>query len=409
MASASDGYGALFANRPYLAYLLAAALGDAGYAVYAIGILWLTLTVSGSAFVTSLVLGVEFGVYALSFLAGPFIDRRRDLRTVLLVGYPIQAVLAGALGVLALEGRLTVPILLVLVTTLSLTWDFTWTAYQAIPPRILPAGSLFRGGGLAGAISGGNAIAGYSAGGALILVAGSPGAAMLLYGLFNAGAAVVALWVHAPIGEGPVRTLAQEMREGWRYLSETRDPPMRPLIAWSTLQSLFSAGSVLLLTLLAYESFDHPSVSYGLLFTSFAVGGIGGSLVLGTIAPRRWVGLALAIAAALDGALLLLAVRAAPSLALSVPAWAAVGFIDGAFYSVLLVYLQATTPKRLVGRVTSNAYLFRGTSRALGVVFLGALAATLTLGQLGLLVGLFLIAAGIGVPAAIPRLRSLSF
>jgi hypothetical protein len=409
MVRGSAGYGALLRNRPYVAYLVAAALGDAGYAIYALGITWLTLEVSGSAFVTALVLALEFGVYALSFVAGPFVDRIADLRTVLLIGYPLQAVFAGAIGFLAVENELTVPLLFALVAVLSLTWDFTWTASQAIPPRLLRRGELFHGGGLAGAISGGNAIAGYSAGGALLLIVGSPGAGMLLYGAFNAAAAVATLWVHAPLAERPTQSLAEEMREGWRYVASTRDPPIPSLLGWSTAQALFSAASVLLLTLTARNSFSDPSFAYGILFTAFAIGGIAGSLALGAVSPRRWVGPTLAIATVLDGGLLVLALHAAPSLALSVPAWAMVGFADGAFYSVLLVFLQATTPTRLIGRVTSNAYLFRGTSRAAGVVLLGAMAAFLTVPTIGLLVGIFFLGVGLGAPAVFPTLRRLSF
>ncbi|HXQ93816.1 MAG TPA: MFS transporter [Thermoplasmata archaeon] len=409
MAGRLARYRELLSDRSFAAFFAALALGEAGYAVYAIGVLWLALTVSGSAFVTGIVLAVEFGIYSLSFFAGPIVDRARDLRTIILVGYPAQGLLATVLGVLALLDRLTVPILLVLIVGLSVLWDFTWTALNTVPPRIVSTDRLFLANGLFGAASGGNQIAGYAGGAVLLLLVGSPGAAMLLYAALNFAAAVCALPLRAPSAPRAPARFLDEMADGWRYLVRTREPPVFSLAMFSALEAFFSAAAPLLITVLTYRSFSDPARSYAILFSAFALGGIGGSLALGELAPRRRIAVALIVASASEGLLLVLAIAAAPSLAWSVPAWAAVGFVDVAFYQVVIVFYQATTPTPLLGRTLSNAYLFRGGSRAVGALVLGALLTILAPGVLGLLLAAVFLAVAFVVPLVVPSIRRLAF
>jgi len=411
MAVAADGsrYRRLFRRRSFRGFFLAFGLGEAGYAIYAIGVLWLAVTVSHSAVFTGLVLAIEFGIYALSFLAGPIVDRAIDLRTILLVGYPIQAALALLLGFVALEGWLTVPILFALIVALSVVWDFTWTALNAVLPRIVPSDELFLANGLTGAVSGGNQIAGFAAGAALLLLVGSPALGMLLYGALNLAAAGASIAARAPRAPTAPTRLSDEFRDGWRYLVGTRVPPVRSIVAFSTAQGLFSAAGPLLITLLTFRSFADPARSYSVLFTAFALGGVAGSLVLGEVSPRAHAGRVLVGATIAEGLLLLVAVALAPSVAPSALAWAAVGFVDVGFYTTVVVFLQSATPTPLVGRTLSNAYLFRGSSRAVGAVLVGALAAVLAPFPLGALIGGAFVAFGVVGPAVAPAIARLRF
>ena len=403
-------YATLLSRRGFRYYFTSLALGDAGYALYAIAILWLAIEVSGgSPVVVGLVLAVEFGIYAMSFLAGPVVDRVKDLRSILLVGFPAQGAIAALLGVVALTGHLTVPLLLALIVALSVLWDFTWTALNAALPRLVPPEELFLANGLTGAVTGGNQIAGYAIGAALLLVVASPGAAMLLYGALNIAAAVASLPVRAPRPESAVRSLSREFREGLRYLTRTRDPPVLSLTSFSAAQAFFSASGPVFLTVLAYRSFSDPTTAYGLMFSAFAVGGVVGSLVLGQLSPRGRVGAVLILAAVLEGLLIAVAVGVAPALGPSLAAWAAVGFADVAFYATVVTFFQATTPGPLLGRTLSNAYLFRGGSRAIGALALGFLAVAIAPFPLALLVAAAFVGVGLAGPALVPAIRSLRF
>lgn len=407
MTADAPGYRSLLANRRFRYYFLSQAVGDSGYAVYAIAVVWLALSVSHSLFVAGIVVGVEFGIYAMSFLAGPIVDRARDLRTVLLVGYPAQGAVAAILGALDSSGALTVPVLLGLVVLLSASWCFTWTATNAIVPRIVREEDLFRANGLTSAVSGGNQVAGYAAGAALILLVG-PGGGLYLYAALNVAAALLALPVRAPSGPtGGGLGFLGELREGWRYLAG--HPASRDLIGFSALQGFFSPAATLLIALYASALFAAPARSYGILFTAYSVGGVIGSLGLGQLNPRRRLFAILASVTLAEGIAIAASTLAAPQILPSVATWFLVGAIDVAFYVVTIVYFQATAPAPLLGRTLSNAYLFRGGSRAMGAVVVGAIAALLAPAQVGGVVASgFVLVAGVAL-LAFPRLRSLAF
>ncbi|MCI4370874.1 MAG: MFS transporter, partial [Thermoplasmata archaeon] len=352
----------MFRNRRFRWYFASQATGDAGYAVYAIAIPWLALRISGSLAVAGVVLGVEFGVYALSFLAGPVVDRVADLRTILLVGYPLQGALALLLGYLAATGALTVPVLLVLVVALSWLWDFTWTASVSIPPKILGPDELFPANALLSAVSGGNQVAGYAVGAALILLL-SPSSGLVLYGVLNFAAAAFAIPVLVPQVRA-ARAWFRELVDGLRSFVDGAGRPLVALASFSAAEGFFSAGPALLILAVANARPAGGATTYGILFTAFAIGTVVGSVVLGAVNPRAKLGTLLFGASAAEGVLVLAAVVAAPLGALSAPLWFAVGAVDVVFYQAILVYLQATTASTLVGRTLSNNYLFRGTGRA---------------------------------------------
>jgi hypothetical protein len=173
-------------------------------------------------------------------------------------------------------------------------------------------------------------------------------------------------------------------------------------------QSFVSAAPVLLLTVLAAARPDGPTI-YPATFTAFALGGVAGSLALGQFAPRRQLGRVFALAAIAEAGLLLLAVVVAPQEPLSAPAWAAVGAVDVTFYTVLLAYYQGSSPPDLVGRTAGNAYLFRGTARAVGSLVLASLLVTVAPVSLALGVGAALVAVGTVAPFVLPAARRMGF
>jgi hypothetical protein len=399
-------YRTLLTDRRFLPFFLGETAGSTGYAVYAITIPWLAEAIGGPT-ALGLALLVEFGIYSLSFLAGPFVDRVRNLRTILVVGYAAQAALAALLGVVAAEGRLTVETLLAVVVPLSAVWDFTWTAQNAAPPRLVPSSDLLRANGIIGAVSGGNQVAGYAAGAGLVLFLG-PSAGMFLYAGLNVVAALCAAAVVAPRPDVPLPRLGVTFREGWAYFLGGPGRPLLQISAMGAAQSFVSAAPVLLITILAASRPDGAPI-YAASFTAFALGGVAGSLAIGHLAPRRQLGRIFALAAVVEAGLLVVAVLVAPFEPLSAPAWAGVGAVDVTFYTVLLAYYQGSSPPELVGRTAGNAYLFRGSARAVGsVVLAGAL---LTIAPFPFVLGIAaaLVAVGTLGPLALPAARRMGF
>jgi hypothetical protein len=405
-ARSPRSYRALLTDRRFLPFFLGESAGSTGYAVYAITVPWLAYQIGGPR-ALGLALLVEFGIYSLSFLAGPFIDRVRSLRTVLVAGYVGQAALAALLGLIAAGGHLSVLTLLAIVVPLSAVWDFTWTAQNAAPPRLVPTSDLLRANGIIGAVSGGNQVAGYAAGAGLVLFVG-PAGGMFLYAALNVVAALLSLGVVAPRLEIALPKLGESFRQGWAYFLGGPGRPLLQISAMGAAQSFVSAAPVLLLTVLAASRSGGVTI-YALSFTAFALGGVAGSLALGQWAPRRRLGRVFALGAVAEAGLLVVAVLLAPYEPFSAPAWAAVGAVDVTFYTVLLAYYQGSSPPELIGRTASNAYLFRGTARAVGSLVLAGLLVTVDPVPLALGVGAALVAVGTVAPLALPAARRMGF
>ncbi len=369
----APGYGALWSNRRFRRFFGAEALGDAGYAVYAIVVPWLAYSTGGGAVAVGAVLAVEFGVYALSFLVGPIIDRVHDLRAVLLVGYPVQAALAALLAVRFAAGGVGLPDLLALVAAISLAWDFTWTASNKIVPVLVDGPLLYRANSLLGAISGGNQLAGYAAGAGLLLVVGTAGG-LALYAALNGAAAIVALGVHARTAPAAPRRFLDGLREGFRYFASPAGRPLFALVVAGALEGGVSAAPIVLLPLVVGASLAGSEGGYAALFSAFAFGSIFGSFVLGVAAPRQRLGRVIGIASAAEGLLLLGAVVMGGAFGAALPLWFAVGSTDVAVWLVLTVALQSRVPAALFGRAFTNAYFFRGSARALGAFGIGIVA-----------------------------------
>lgn len=404
----SSGYAALLRDRRVALAVASIALGDGGYSVFSIAVLWLSFQLSGSLAVAGLVLLVESGMYSITFIAGPTVDRARNLRSVLVVSYALQATIGAAIGITLALGLLTVPVLLLLVGAISLTWDFTWTANNALLPRIVPQELLFRANGLVGAISGGNAIAGTAAGAALLLLVG-PGEAMFLLAALEAAALLVVLPLSVPSGR-VVRTRAwTDFWEGWRELGRGAGRPLLQLAAFAAFQGFFVQTPSLLVTLLSERQFADPSSAYALLFTAYAVGGVLGGLLLGRWNPRQRLTAVMCGGTAATGILMVGAVYATPELVPSLLLWFLVGLVGVAFYTSFMVYLQARIPADRFGRVLTNLYLFRGVPTAVGAEVISLMAAVWSPGWLALFVaGSWIAIATLG-PLLLPALRHLEF
>jgi transmembrane secretion effector len=400
--------GLLKGHPKFLFYWLSSVSGETGYAVYSIVVVWLAVQVSGGIAVAGLVLAIEYGIYSLSFVAGPFVDRARNLRTVLAIGYPLQMVVAFLMGLLLAERLLTVPLLLVLVSFLSVLWNFTYIAQNAVLPRLVAPGDIFPANGLVNVAAGTTQVLGFGAGAAFLVTVGPAGGAFL-YAALNGLAALLALPVSIPQPAqrpGPIRTL---FLEGWRFFLSKERRSLLHFALFSGVQSLFSTAPSLLIALFATHRFAEPTASYGILSTAFAVGYVGGSMLLAAANPRKRLLPWLVISTSGEGLLIAAAIAAVPSVPLSAGIWLGVGIADSIFFTAWIAYLQATVPGGMLGRAMTNFYVFRGATRAGGAALLGFLSLVLLPNSLGWLVAVGWVAIGLVGPVAFPAVRKISF
>jgi MFS family permease len=408
MAGSDRGYLDLFRNRRFALGITSSGLAWGGYAVYEISVLLLSYRISHSLAIAGLVILVEFGAYSVTFIAGPTVDRARNLRTVLLFGYGLQAVFAFAIGLALQTGHLSVPVLLALVAGISLVWDFSWTADTAMIPRLVSESELFRANALFNTISGGNTVAGFGVGGALLLFVG-PAGGMFLYALLNLAAALIVIPLSIPSTRTVVTGLLEDFWNGWKELGRGVGRPLLQLAVFSSIQGFFVAAGPLLITFLTQREFVDPTFSYALLFTAFTVGGVVGGLILGYLNPRTWVSLVMFGSTAAEGVLIVAAVYAAPAIGPSLILWFLTGLFAAGFYQAYMSYLQGAIPGDRFARVLTNLYLFRGIPTALGAAAVGVLATLWGAPILAGVIALTYVLCAVVGPLVLPGIRRLSF
>jgi hypothetical protein len=356
-------------------FLLLQGRGNAaavGYTVYLVTILWLTYRLTGGIFLAGVVVGVETAVYTLSFLTGPLVDRIHDKRWIYVVCYPIQAAAAVALGVTYSYGVLTVPLLLVLVIVLAALWDVTWTADQAATRLLFGKGELFAVSGLGTAIGGVVDVVMYFTAGLTIAFFGAAGGSYLYAALLVAGTGL-ALFLAIPTPNASDHDYWDGFLEGWNLFRGADGRPLRHLAIVQLAYGFFTLAPTLLLTLYVGRSFSGSADVYSELFVAYLVGGILIGILLGRLNPRAFIGPVTTGSLLATGLLLLVAELVAGAVVLSLVAWFLVGVVVTARAVAFTNYLQGRFAPEILGRVSSNNYLFTGISSALGAFAIGAL------------------------------------
>lgn len=400
-------YRTLLGNREFLLFKFRTYSGGIGYSVYLVTILWLAYRLSGNVLLPGIVVGVEAGVYTLTFLIGPLVDGIKDKRSVFLICYPIQAAAALLLGVSYLGGFLNIPLLLGLVVVLAILWDFSWAADATVARLLFHQDDLFRISGLSSVIGGPLSIVGYLSAGAILVFLGPAGGAFL-YAALLAAAAVLAVPLPIPSPRSVRGKYLSGFMGGWSYFRGERGKPLRHLGILQSVYGFFAIVPPLLITLFASQLLGGAVSAYAELYVMYLIGGIVAGFVIGHLNPRKKVGLLLLSALLLTGVFLFAAALVVFSLLLSVAVWFAVGGFNSARIDVHWTYMQGAYPPEVLARINANSYLFTGISSTLGALAFGYLSVRLGPSSLDALAAFgFLLAAALGT--ALSGVRGLRF
>ncbi len=404
---ARGGWAELLRNRRFLLLEATGACASAGYAVYSVSVLFLAYGLSGDLAIAGLVLFVEYGVYTLTFLVAPIVDRVRDKRSVLLACLPTMAACAVALALALRAGVLSVPLLLGLVLALAVLWDFVWAVLMIAPRLVVERRRLFVADGLASVLSVGSRIGGYAGGGALLFFVGPYGGASA-YAVLLLAALVAAVPLSLPVGRPPRTPLTESFRAGWAEFRGEAGRALRPFAGVETVVGFFAAVPPLLVTGIAYARFADPTAAYALLVTVYALGGSVAGVLVGHLNPRRSVGRLLVLMPVVAGALLLLLAPFSLPIGLAAGLLGGVGAALSVRYTAKYAWVQASYPPEILGRLTANLYLFTGAAGSFAVLLVGSLSARLPLVTLADTTGVGLLAGG-GLALVLPAVRRMAF
>ncbi len=401
------GWSELLHNPRFLLLEASGALSSAGYAIYAVTVLYLAFGLTGNLLLAGLVLFLEYGIYTLTFLFAPLVDRAKDKRTILLVCFPIQAATAALLAGELAHGTLTTPVLLGAVAVLAIFWDLAWAVYMIAPRIVVGTDRLFAAGGVSSALGVGTRIAGYAGGGALVYFVGPPGGAAT-YAILLLLAAVVTVPLSLRGATAPEEPFGRAFARGWAAFRGRVGRPLRQFAALEVVYGFFVALPPLLVTLIAYERFPDPSAAYGLLVAVYVLGGAAAGIVVGHYNPRRSVGLLIVLAPVLAGAATLALLAVPADLVLIAGLFALVDAALSARHEAKYAWVQAVFPPDQLGRAVSNIYLFTGLSSSIAALTIGLLSAVLGPAGVVATAGVGFLAAA-ALAASIPFVRRMRF
>lgn len=374
-------------NRDFDLYWAGVVLSQIGTRGTVAASLYQVYDLTGSIPYTGLVgVGQAVALLVLSPLGGALADRY-DRRRLLQVAQSASLVVALALAVLTLTGRVQAwqVIVAVLLTTAAATFD--QPARQALIPALVPRHQIGQAIALLNpsrevAVLLGPLIAG------LLIAVGGPGLMYALDAVTYAALIVVLVFVRvsklAP--SGPPRSVVASIAEGARYV--TRRPLIYNLMALDLSATVFSAYRVLL-PALATDVLDVGPTGYGILSSAPSAGALLATYtIFKVVEGSRRQGRVLLTATFLYG-ISAMALAQAPVFALAVGAALLLGAFDAMATTIRHAAVQIDTPDEIRGRVTAFYQMSSRGGPAIGDAVVGAFAGVvgpvvaLTIGGVG--------------------------
>jgi MFS family permease len=391
-------YLALLRDRSFGSLWLAQVVSQSGDAVFDVALLWLVFASTGS---TALVGITQAAALLPSVVAGPIAGvyaDRFNRRNLMIVSNLAQGVITAAISALYLAGMLHFELLILLVLLLFSGAQFVRAANNAMVPRIVKREDLAAANGLFTLSSSANQLASYSIGGIAMAVLGA--AASVTYDslTFLFAAAMLTLIaksygqarVDTPSSTRPIGTRGNfwtEFREGLRYIRTSR--LFLELIVFGLVVNFFAAFLSPLLAPYTAAWIHGDASMYGFLLSSFALGMIIGSVAIGKVNYRAYVG-RLLFAGVVVAGVLFMAVGFVTTAPVALILFFLLGVVIAIVNQPIQVLVQTQVPGELLGRAVTVMGAVLGGAQPVAAILAGTLASISS-------VGLVFIGAGIAM------------
>jgi len=407
-------YISLLKNRAFSYLWVGQLVSQSGDAVFDVALLWLVLATTGSTALVGLTqAAVLVPIVLASPVAGVYADRT-NRRNLMIVSSVIQGIITAAFSVLYLTNSLNFSLLILLVLLLYTGAQFYRAANSAIIPRIVTREDLGAANGLFALSQSANQLVGYTAGGIIILALGVTVPITYDSLTFFFAAAVLTLISKSygqPRPPSPGSTADRprfwdDFREGLHYLRQSM--VFLQLVFFGLLINFFGGALVALLAPYAKLSLHGDASTYGFLLSSFALGTITGSILIGKVNFRHYVGRLLFFGAAVFGALFALI-----GLVTSVPAALTVFFAMGMTLACVNIpistLVQTQIPGELLGRATTALGALLSAAQPIAAVLAGTLAGLTSIGSVFLGSGVAVVVLSFGLYPFFEKLRRASY
>ena len=380
-------------------------VSQSGDYIFDVAALWLVLQLTGDIFKVGLATSTIFlPPVLIGPLAGVYVDKfnRRD---IILASNIAQAVIVASIAILYTLQTLSFPVLLILLFLLNAGAQFVRPSINAVIPGIVAKGDLAAANGLFSISSSLNQIAGFGVGGLLILLLGV--AVPIYYDslsfLFAAASAVL---IARPLLDVPTTIRSEldksalgpesfwsKLRQGLQFIRSS--PLLLELVGLAIVLNFFAGGIQALLAPYARNTIRGDAGTYGAMLAALSMGTVLGSVLVGKIEARKYVGKLLFLGCMGIGAAIAL-------MGLTTVAYysAALMLIVGASAAIvnlpIQVLIQAKVPGNLLGRVFSSLGALVTIATPIAAITTGSIATVLRIGPTFQLYGVLMLAATAG-------------
>lgn len=357
LALASHSTFRSFSSRNFRLFFAGQLVSQAGTWMQSVAITWLVLDLTGSGVALGLVTAAEFlPILLVGAWAGVIADRV-DRHHVMVATQVSFLVLATTLSVLTITDHVTVGALFALSLVFGVINAFDNPSRRALVVELVPERDVPNAVGLNSAIMTGSRVVGPTLAG--VLIAGPGAAVCFVVNALSYLAVIVALlrMDRSAFRSGPIVPRAKgQLRAGLRYVHRTPEL-LLPLVLMGVI-GIAAFNYQVTLPLLAERVFHGSASTFTMLFATLSLGSLVAALV---VARRDDVDLHFLVRSTGALAAALVALAAAPNLALAVVATMAVGFCNVLIISGANAVVQLRAEAAMRGRVLA----------LLSVVFLG--------------------------------------
>jgi MFS family permease len=417
MAAERPSYATLFRNRSFSSLWVSQVVSQSGDAIFDVALLWLVLVTTGSTTLVGITQAAVLlpSVFA-SPIAGVYADRL-NRRNLMIASNLAQGAVTAAISILYVTSELNFSVLVVMVLALYTGTQFFTAANTAIIPRIVGKENLGAANGLFMLSTSANQLASYTVGGVVLATVGA-GASITYDSLtFFFAAAMLTLVARSygqtrtneaprgnpqPDGSG----FWKEFREGLSFVRQSR--VFLELVVFGFLVNFFSGGVTVLFAPYVKVWIHGGALTYGLTLAASALGMIVGSIAIGKVNFRAYVGKLLFLGVAASGALIALA-----GLVTSIPPALVIVSLVGVMGAVvnlpIQVLVQTQVPGEVLGRAGTVMRSMLASAPVIAAVVFGFLASVTTIGALFVGAGAALVLVTLLLYIPFSRLRSAKY
>jgi DHA3 family macrolide efflux protein-like MFS transporter len=392
---------------------LAQVVSQLGDAMFTIGVVWLTLRLTGSGLALSGTLIAQLLPYALLGAAAGALADRWDRRLTMVGSDIVRGVVVALIPLLDLAGALHAWMVPVIAFLLTAAGQFFDPARNALVPAITPEPQLVRVNALLSGTRQVLFIAGPAIGGTVVAAVGEQAVFWLdAVSFFLSAGILVRMRTsgHAPrpaaatVAGAPRSALWDDIREGLRFVR--RSTVLRMVFIFGTLDNVLLSPVPVIIPLFFVEVLKINAAGFGSLLSVIFLGFLLGVALVGVLGARARMGLLVIGATATAGAAVA-AFGTGPPL----PLILVLGLVGGAAVGALEVaettIVQRETTDEVRGRVFSLYESVSQGARAIAVALAGGLSEVVGLRWMFYGVGLLTLAcaAALLASAAVRRAR----